>query len=84
MGVAELGHHVALALQLALLIAAPALCASALAGLLTGLVQSATQVQDPALSFVPRLLAVSAALLLAGAWMIGELVAFTSALWHAL
>jgi len=84
MSVAELGHHVALALQLALLIAAPALCASALAGLAAGLLQSATQVQDPALAFVPRLLAVGAALLVSGGWMIAKLVAFTGALWRAL
>lgn len=84
MSVAELGHHVALALQLALLLAAPALCASALAGLLSGLLQSATQVQDPLLSFVPRLLAVALALFWSGGWIMAKLVAFTTPLWHRL
>ena len=82
MDLAELGRHVAAALQLALLLSAPALGASVLAGALSGLLQSATQVQDPALAFVPRLLAVTVALVLSGAWMLAKLVAFTSALWR--
>jgi flagellar biosynthetic protein FliQ len=84
MSVAELTHQVALALQLALLVALPALFACALAGLLSGLAQSATAVQDPALSFVPRLLALCAVLFASGGWMIAKLVAFTAALWRAL
>ena len=75
-----LGQHVLQALQLALWLAAPALLASLLAGLFSAVLQGATQVQDPALSFVPRLLAVVAALLLSGAWMQARLVAFTTAL----
>jgi flagellar biosynthesis protein FliQ len=82
MDLAELGRHVAAALQLALLLSAPALGASVLAGIVSGLLQSATQVQDPALAFVPRLLAVAIALLLSAAWMFTKLVAFTAALWR--
>jgi flagellar biosynthetic protein FliQ len=84
MNAGELAHQVALALQLALLVAAPALCASALSGLLSGVAQSATQVQDPALAFVPRVVAVCAALFLSGGWMVAKLVAFTAALWRTL
>jgi flagellar biosynthetic protein FliQ len=76
----QLGQHVLEALQLACWLAAPALLASMLAGLVTGALQAATQVQDPALSFVPRLLAVAVALVASGAWMQTKLVAFTSAL----
>lgn len=84
MSLAELTHQVALAMQLALQLALPALFACALAGLLAGLAQSATAVQDPALSFVPRLLALCAVLFASGGWMIAKLVAFTGALWHGL
>jgi flagellar biosynthetic protein FliQ len=80
----QLGAYVGQALQLALWLAAPALLASVLAGLATGLLQAATQVQDPALSFVPRLLAVTAALVASGAWMQAKLVAFTAALFRDL
>jgi flagellar biosynthetic protein FliQ len=79
--VSQLGAHVAAALELVLLLSAPALAASAIVGLISGVGQSATQVQDPALSFVPRLLAVAAALVLSGAWMAAKLVAFTALLW---
>jgi flagellar biosynthetic protein FliQ len=75
---AELSVHVLSALQLALWLSVPVLVASALAGLVTGTLQAATQVQDPALSFVPRLLAVALALSLSGAWMQRELVGFTN------
>ncbi|MFI5307845.1 MAG: flagellar biosynthetic protein FliQ [Polyangiales bacterium] len=79
MAVAELSVQVLAALQLALWLSVPALVACALAGLVTGTLQAATQVQDPALSFVPRLLAVALALSLSGAWMQRELVGFTNA-----
>ena len=82
MDLTALGLHVVAALQLALQLAAPALAASMVVGLLSGVGQSATQVQDASLSFVPRLLAVSAALLISGAWMIEKLVAFTALLWR--
>jgi flagellar biosynthetic protein FliQ len=72
------------ALQLTLWLSAPALLASLIAGLGSGLFQAATQVQDPALSFVPRLLAVGAALLVSAAWMAERMLAFTSALWREL
>lgn len=76
----QLTHHVAEALQLALWLSLPALAAAVVAGLASGLMQAATQVQDPALSFVPRLLAVSAALIAGGTVMQAKLVAFAGAL----
>ena len=79
-----LGQYVIEALQLALWLSLPALLAAALAGLASGLFQAATQVQDPALAFVPRLLAVAAALLASASFMQGKLVAFTSALFRDL
>lgn len=84
LGVELLGQHVMEALQLALWLSVPALLASVVAGLATGLLQAATQVQDPALSAVPRLLAVAVALISSGALMQAKLVAFTAALWREL
>ena len=72
------------ALELALVLSAPALLASAAAGALSGVVQGATQVQDPALGFVPRLLAVAAAWLLGGAWMSERLLSFTAQVFRGL
>lgn len=44
-------------------------------GLLIGAVQAATQINDPALSFVPRIMALCSLLLVAGGWMLDTLVA---------
>lgn len=59
--IVQLTHE---ALVLAALLLAPALLAAAVVGVISGLLQSATQVQDVALSFVPKLAAVGAALYL--------------------
>lgn len=51
-------------LLLALLVAAPLLVAALLAGVITSLVGAFTQIQDPAVSLVPRVAAVGVALVL--------------------
>jgi len=80
----RLGQYVLDGMQMALWLAAPALIASVIAGLVMGFAQAATQVQDAALSFVPRLLAVGLALAMSAAWMTAKLVAFTTGLWRTL
>lgn len=80
----ELSGWMVEALRVALFVSAPALAASFVVGGATGVAQAATQVQDPALGFVPRLAAVAAALAFGGAWMGERLVAFTSSLWQTL
>ena len=74
--------HVLDALRLGLVLAAPALIASVAVGLISGFFQALTQVQDAALSFVPRLLAVAVVLGASAAWMSSQWVAFTQQLWH--
>ena len=66
------------ALELALWLSLPALGASLLVGVVTATLQSATQVQDPALSFVPRLIAVALALFASATWMGDRLLAFAT------
>lgn len=77
----DLAHWAIEALSLTLLLSAPALAAAFAVAFVVGLLQAATQVQDPTLSFVPRFLAVVAVLLGTGAWMGERMVEFTSALW---
>jgi flagellar biosynthetic protein FliQ len=59
-------------------LAAPILIVAMTIGLLISLVQAATQVQEVTLTFVPKLAGIALVLLLAGNWMISELVAFTN------
>ena len=64
-------------LWMALLIAGPLLFAGLVVGLLMGVLQAATQVQDATLSFVPKLLVLAALLMFGGHWALGQLVNFT-------
>lgn len=62
---------------LAAKVAAPMLLTALLVGFLISLFQAATQIQEPTLSFVPKMIAVSVALLVTGNWVLSELVSFT-------
>jgi type III secretory pathway component EscS len=67
-------------LVLVLLLSAPPLLASLLVGLITGVLQAATQIHDQTLSFVPKLVVVTAVLVAMGPVLGAELVRFTQAL----
>jgi flagellar biosynthetic protein FliQ len=54
----------------------PLFLAMLLAGLIIGVLQAATQVNDPAVSFVPRILVGGLVLWLAGGWMMERLSGF--------
>ena len=45
-------------------------------GLIVGLMQSVTQIQEQTLSFVPKLIGAGAVVALGGNWMLVEMVAF--------
>lgn len=64
----------------AALIAAPVLGITLLVGVVVSLLQAVTQVQEMSLSFVPKLLAAAAVLVLFGPWMLRKLLAFASGL----
>jgi len=65
------------AMILAAKLCAPVLITALVVGFAVSLVQSITQIQEVTLSFVPKAIAVAAALLIGGHWMISESVAFT-------
>ena len=65
------------ALWLAVLLAGPLLLAALAVGLLIGVFQAATQIQEMTLSFIPKLLALVVALFVAGPWMISVAVSFS-------
>ena len=59
------------AMKLTLLVGAPLLLVALAVGLLISLFQAATQINEMTLSFIPKLLAVFAVLVIAGPWMLG-------------
>lgn len=81
---ADLTRLTAETLYLVLLVSAPALLASLLLGLVIGVLQALTQVQEQTLSFVPKLVGVAIVLATLGGWMSAQLVRFTTTLWTAI
>ena len=57
----------------------PVLAVAALVGLVVAALQAASQIQDPTLAHLPRLVAVVAAVALLGPWMGHEVAAFAAA-----
>jgi flagellar biosynthetic protein FliQ len=72
------------AIMVAMLIAAPLLVVALLVGLVVSILQTMTQVQEQTLSFVPKLIAVGATLLVALPWMLQLLVEYTANLLRSL
>ncbi|HKK13121.1 MAG TPA: flagellar biosynthesis protein FliQ [Gammaproteobacteria bacterium] len=70
------------ALQITIMLAGPLLLAALIVGLIVGMFQAATQINEMTLTFIPKLAAVAAVLLLGGHWMLSTLVTFTVQLFH--
>ena len=69
---------------LVLLLSAPPLIASMVVGFVVGLLQSATQIQDQTLAFVPKLVVVMIVLVAMGPVLGASLVRFSQALFLAI
>ena len=72
--VVTVGRH---ALEMTLMLAAPLLLTALAVGLIVGIFQAATQINEMTLSFIPKLLAMAAMLALTGPWMLRTLVEYT-------
>jgi len=69
-------------LQMALLLGAPPLLAVLAIGVAVGVVQAATQLNEPTIAFVAKAIGLAATLALTGHFLLGKLVAFTTDLFH--
>lgn len=65
------------ALWVTALLAAPLLLSALAIGLLVGMVQAATQIQEMTLTFIPKLAVLGLALIVAGSWMLGLITDFS-------
>ena len=59
------------AMKITLAMAGPLLLITLIVGLIISIFQAATQINEMALSFIPKLLAMCAVLVLLGPWMLG-------------
>ena len=64
-------------IELTLAISLPMLGVGLGVGVLVSILQAATQIQEMTLTFVPKIIAVMLALLVAAPWMLDMLVSFT-------
>jgi flagellar biosynthetic protein FliQ len=76
-GVLELAQR---AVALTLMISGPILGLGLIVGLVVSIFQAATQIQEMTLTFVPKIIAVGAALVVFGPWMLKSMVVFTTKL----
>lgn len=72
------------ALEVTLLLAAPLLLVALAVGLLVGVFQAATQINEMTLSFIPKLIAMAIALMIAGPWMLKLIVGYTRELFESI
>ncbi|MFT5224626.1 MAG: flagellar biosynthetic protein FliQ [Polaribacter sp.] len=68
-------------LYLIALIAAPMLLSALAIGLLIGMFQAATSINEQTLSFIPKLMVLLLSILIAGPWMLSLLINFTRQLY---
>jgi flagellar biosynthetic protein FliQ len=69
------------AMRITALLAAPVLLTALAVGLVIGMVQAATQIQEMTLSFIPKLIGMMVALGVAGPWMLGLVIDYTERLY---
>ena len=62
-------------------LSAPVLLVALIVGFSISLLQSVTQLQDVTLSFIPKLIAIGASLVIFGKWMLTQLTTFTAQLY---
>jgi flagellar biosynthetic protein FliQ len=72
------------ALELTLALAGPVLLFGLVAGLAVSVFQALTQINEITLTFIPKIAATVAALVLFGPWMLARLVTFTTTLFQSL
>lgn len=68
----------------ALMVGGPILIISLVVGLIISIFQATTQIQEQTLTFVPKLIAIVAVLVLGGPWMLNKLVVLTNELFQSI
>ena len=72
------------ALELGLKVALPILVVALVIGLLISVFQAVTQIQEQTLVFVPKILALVVVIVVAGPWMLEQMLAYTQELYGSI
>jgi flagellar biosynthetic protein FliQ len=68
----------------AILVASPALITTLVIGLLVSIFQAATQINEQTLSFIPKIIMMTIALILCGPWILHTMLEFTISLYSSI
>ena len=79
--VISIGRH---ALEVTLILSLPTLLAVLIIGLVVGIFQAATQINEATLSFIPKLVGVALMLMFMGSWMLKVIVNYTRELFMSI
>ena len=69
------------AVSLALKVGLPILAVGLVVGLVISVFQAVTQIQEMTLAFIPKILATVAVIVVAGPWMLSQLITYTQELY---
>jgi flagellar biosynthesis protein FliQ len=69
------------AMELALKIGMPLLLVGLVLGLIVSVFQAVTQIQEQTLSFIPKIVGMVVVLVVAGPWMLGQIITWTQDLY---
>jgi flagellar biosynthesis protein FliQ len=72
------------AMQLAFKIAMPLLLVALVIGLIVSIFQAVTQIQEQTLSFIPKIIGMAVVLMVAGPWMLSQVVVYTEQLYSSI
>jgi flagellar biosynthetic protein FliQ len=71
-------------MSVTLKVAMPMLLVGLIVGLAISVLQAVTQIQEQTLSFIPKVIALVAVVVIAGPWMLNEVITWTQELWGAI
>ena len=69
------------AMEVGLKVSLPVLLVGLVVGLVISVFQAVTQIQEQTLSFIPKILAMAAVLVVGGPWMLNQILGYTAELW---
>ncbi|HEU4976375.1 MAG TPA: flagellar biosynthesis protein FliQ [Baekduia sp.] len=72
------------AMSLALKVSLPLLLVGLVVGVVISIIQAVTSIQEQTLSFIPKVLAMAAVLVVGGPWMLNQLLSYTAELWSSI
>ena len=72
------------AMQLAFKVAMPLLLVGLAVGLVISVFQAVTQIQEQTLTFIPKIVAMGVVLVVAGPWMLSEIITYTQQLYSSI